>query len=99
LGGVAGGDERAWRDNLACAADPGKELTQWEGIADAFEAYCAKYPALPDDTRREIFQVLLMRTVVPEAHVTRFVRLKQLRPEDVRAIFQIARAEATATAP
>lgn len=90
LDGADEGEAKRWQDNLAYDANPEREIRVWERIARAYEGYVAKYPALQDDARREVFQAALMGTLLPEREAVPFLKLKTLSPEQAREVMKAA---------
>jgi hypothetical protein len=66
-----------WVDNFKRDADPDKELAVWEKIADSYTRYCSKR-LLSIEAKKDVFQLLLLRSMASEKEVLNHIKLKTL---------------------
>lgn len=74
-----------WVDDFKRDVDPEKELRIWESMATAFEAFTGTRNSTIE-MKREVFQVVLMRSGSAEDDVLKRLKLKILTKEDAREI-------------
>ena len=66
-----------WVDNFKRDANPDKELAVWERIAAGYMRYCSKRP-LSIEAKKDVFQLLLLRSMASEQEVLNHVKLTTL---------------------
>jgi hypothetical protein len=72
-----------WVDNFRQDADPDKELAVWERIADSYTRYCSKR-LLSIEAKKDVFQLLLLRSMAPELEVLNRIKLKTLTVDQAK---------------
>jgi hypothetical protein len=72
-----------WVDNFKRDVDPDKELTIWERIADSYTRYCSKRP-LSTEAKKDVFQLLLLRSMASEQEVLNHIKLKILTVDEAK---------------
>jgi hypothetical protein len=72
-----------WVDNFKRDADPDKELAVWEKIAAGYTRYCSKRP-LSIEAKKDVFQLLLLRSMAPEQEVLNHIKLKTLTVDEAK---------------
>jgi hypothetical protein len=72
-----------WVDNFKRDADPDKELAIWERIADGYARYCSNR-LLSIEAKKDVFQLLLLRSMAPEQEVLNQVKLKTLTVDEAK---------------
>jgi len=76
-----------WVDNFKRDLNPDRELDIWEAIAKAYTAYCSKRTLSPE-AKREVYKVVLLRSMAPESDVLERLELKVLTKDDAVAVMQ-----------
>src|SRR5262249_35530948 len=66
-----------WIDNFQLDANPDNELAVWERIAAGYMRYCSKRP-LSIEAKKDVFQLLLLRSMASEQEVLNHVKLTTL---------------------
>ena len=74
-----------WIDDFKRDRDPDGNISIWEDMQDAYKAYCGDRE-LPLATRKEVFKIVLMRSMMPDDHVLARIELEHLTVDDVRKI-------------
>jgi len=72
-----------WVDNFKRDANPDKELAVWERIADGYTRYCSKR-LLSIEAKKDVFQLLLLRSMASEQEVLNHVKLKTLTVDEAK---------------
>ena len=72
-----------WVDNFKRDADPDKELAVWEKIAAGYTRYCSKR-LLSIEAKKDVFQLLLLRSMAPEQEVLNHIKLKTLTVDEAK---------------
>jgi len=72
-----------WVDNFKQDADPDKELAVWERIADGYTRYCSKR-LLSIEAKKDVFQLLLLRSMASEQEVLKHIKLKTLTVDEAK---------------
>ena len=72
-----------WVDNFKRDANPDKELAIWERIADGYARYCSNR-LLSIEAKKDVFQLLLLRSMAPEQEVLNQVKLKTLTVDEAK---------------
>jgi hypothetical protein len=72
-----------WVDNFKRDANPDKELAIWERIADGYTRYCSKR-RLSIEAKKDVFQLLLLRSMASEQEVLNHVKLKTLSADEAK---------------
>jgi hypothetical protein len=72
-----------WVDNFKRDVNPDKELAVWERIADGYTRYCSKRP-LSIEAKKDVFQLLLLRSMASEQEVLNHVKLKTLTVDEAK---------------
>jgi hypothetical protein len=76
-----------WVDNFKRDADPDKELAVWERIAAGYTQYCSKR-LLSIEAKKDVFQLLLLRSMAPEQEVLNRIKLKTLTVDEAKEILK-----------
>lgn len=84
---VDGQPIKVWIDNFKRDIDPDQELAIWEIMASAYSQYCDNRE-LSLEAKREVYQVVLLRSMVPEDQVLQHLELKVLSVDDAREVMQ-----------
>ena len=71
-------------------SDPEAEITAWEGIAEAYVAYCLDRELTPEK-RRAAYQVLLLRSMTPEGYVLQHPQVSALGREEIHEVLRCYR--------
>ncbi|MDC3960305.1 hypothetical protein [Polyangium jinanense] len=77
-----------WIDDFKRDADPDREIRVYEGMAEAYTAYCSNRNLTPE-AKKDAFCVVLMRSGVPDDEVLSQVKLQVLSLEDVKEILKL----------
>jgi hypothetical protein len=77
-----------WLEDFRRDADPERELAIWEEMASAYESFTASN-SLSLDGKKEVFQVVLLRSGSPDEEVLKHLELKTLTDKDARAIMAL----------
>jgi hypothetical protein len=72
-----------WIENFKQDANPDKELAVWERIADSYTRYCAGKP-LSMEAKKDVFQLLLLRSMASEREVLNHIKLKTLTVDEAK---------------
>jgi hypothetical protein len=84
---VDGQTVEQWVNNFKRDADPDKELRVWERMAKAYRAYCDVRKLSPE-AKKEVFRVVLLRSMASEQDVLERVKLKELTREEAIAVMK-----------
>jgi hypothetical protein len=84
---VDGQTVEQWVDNFKRDADPDRELRVWERMARAYRAYCDERRLSPE-AKKDVFRVVLLRSMAPEHDVLERVKLMELSREDAIAVMK-----------
>ncbi|MEZ4297989.1 MAG: hypothetical protein R3B70_23735 [Polyangiaceae bacterium] len=82
-----------WVEDFRRDMHPDREIRIYEEMAQAFTAYCSTR-GLTLEAKRDVFQVVLMRSGAPDAEVLAGLKLTTLTLEDAREILSLYRAPA-----
>jgi len=77
-----------WLDDFKRDENPERELVIWENMATAYETFTTSN-SLTLGGKTEAFQVLLLRSGVPDDEVLKHLELKVLTEKDARAIMAL----------
>jgi hypothetical protein len=72
-----------WVDNFKRDANPDKELAIWERIADGYRRNCSK-KQLSIEAKKDVFQLLLLRSMASEQEVLNHIKLKTLTVDEAK---------------
>jgi len=64
-----------WADNFKRDLNPDRELEVWEKMSKAYTGYCAERD-LDLETKKEVYKVVLLRSMASEAEVLQRLELK-----------------------
>lgn len=84
---VDGQTVEQWVDNFKRDADPDKELWVWQRMAKVYRAYCDGRKLLPE-AKKDVYRVVLFRSMASEQEVLERAKLKELSREDAIAIMK-----------
>lgn len=80
-------------ENFRRDADPDRELAVWETMATAYEQYLRRQPrALGQPQKKEVFALLLSRSMMPAADAIANARLVHLSPAEARQVLALYEA-------
>jgi hypothetical protein len=74
-----------WIEDFKRDVSPDRELAIWEEMASAYETFTGS-KSLTSDGKKEVFQVVLMRSAAPEDEALKRLDLKILTEKDAREI-------------
>jgi hypothetical protein len=74
-----------WLDDFKRDQHPDREIQIYEGMAEAYTAYCASR-SLSIDAKRDVYQVVLLRSGAPDDDVLKQVKPKVLTRKDITEI-------------
>lgn len=77
-----------WLDGFKRDQNPESEVAIWESIASAYQSYFQKH-ALPMETRKEAFGLLLVRSGTDEQNALAGVTLVHLSAEDAKELMHL----------
>ena len=77
-----------WIEDFSRDADPDREIRIYEGMAEAYAAYCAGRN-LTAEGRSDVYSVVLVRSGAPDSEVLANVKLKTLSLDDAREILRL----------
>lgn len=80
-----------WIDDFKRDRDPERELRIYESMAAAYSAYCTGRNLTPEG-KREVYQVVLLRSGAPDDEVLKRVQLKVLTVADAKDILALYQA-------
>jgi hypothetical protein len=78
---VDASDVDAWADDFKRDEDPDRELDVWERMAAAYTAYTTRHQ-LSIDAKKDVFQIVLLRSGASEAETLSHLHLKILSTQD-----------------
>lgn len=84
---VDGQPIEVWIDNFKRDVDPDQELAVWEIMASAYSQYCDDRE-LSLEAKQEVYQVVLLRSMVSEDEVLQHLELEVLSVDDAREVMQ-----------
>jgi hypothetical protein len=84
---VDGQPVEQWVDNFKRDADPDKELLVWERMAKAYRGYC-EGKKLSAAARKDVYRVVLLRSMASEKEVLERVKLAELSREDAVSVMK-----------
>ena len=76
-----------WVDNFKRDLDPDRELAIWEKMCSAYSAYCDDRD-LSVDAKKEVYKVVLLRSMASEADVLQRLELSVLSQDDAKEIMK-----------
>ena len=74
-----------WIDDFKRDLDPEGNISIWEDMQVAYNLYCNDRE-LPLETRKEVFKIVLMRSMMPDADVLSRLELEHVPAGDVQMI-------------
>lgn len=77
-----------WVEDFKRDGNPENELKIWEGMAKAYEDFTTNRN-LTLNAKKEVFQVVLLRSGAPEKDVLQHIKLKVLTEKDAREIMAL----------
>jgi hypothetical protein len=81
-----------WVDDFKRDLNPERELSIWEGMATAYETFTAS-KSLALEAKKEVFQVVLLRSAAAEDDVLKRLELKFLTVKDAREVMSLFSAK------
>lgn len=84
---VDGQTVEKWVDDFKRDADPDQELEVWERMAKAYRAYCDGRKLSPE-AKKDVYRVVLLRSMAPEKDVLERGKLKELSREEAIAVMK-----------
>lgn len=90
---VDGTSLEKWIDDFKRDLDPEGNVKIWEDMAVAYTSFCDK-KELPLDTRKEVFKVVLMRSMMSDEDVLSSLELKHISVDDAKTIIAAYPGEA-----
>lgn len=84
---VDGQSVEQWNNSFRRDENPEREIKVWERLAKAYVKYCSRR-RLPIETRKEIYKVLLLRSMSPPGYVLKELELKRLSESDAIEVMQ-----------
>jgi hypothetical protein len=82
-----------WIDDFKRDLDPEGNVKIWEDMQVAYSAYC-DVRELPLATRKEVFEIVLMRSMMPDNDVLARIKLEHISVDDVKKILAAYPGEA-----
>jgi hypothetical protein len=76
-----------WIDDFKRDLNPDRELEVWEGMATAYSKY-VNGKNLSLEAKKDVFQVILLRSGAPENEVLNHLKLKVLSTDDAKEIMK-----------
>jgi hypothetical protein len=73
---------------------PDKEITIWLNMASAYEKYIRKYPGVDSVKKQEAFQLILLRSMMPDQEAVNEAKLKVLSLEEINELLSNYNVEA-----
>ena len=80
-----------WIDDFKRDRDPNREIRIYEGMAEAYTAYCSGRN-LTLRAKQDVYQIVLLRSGAPDAEVLRRLKLKALSVDDAKEVLSLYRA-------
>jgi hypothetical protein len=77
-----------WVDDFKRDKDPDREIRIYEGMAEAYTAYCSGRQ-LTLQAKQDVHQVVLLRSGAPDAQVLPQLTLKVLSVDDAKEILKL----------
>ena len=81
-----------WVEDFRRDVNPDRELAIWEEMAKAYETFTTSKSLTPDQ-KKEVFQVVLMRSAAPADEALKNLDLKILTEKDAREIMAVFTTE------
>ena len=75
-----------WADNFKRDLNPDSELAIWERMANAYSSYCGKHEQLTLDAKKEVYKVVLLRSMASPEDVIARLELAILTEQDARDV-------------
>lgn len=82
-----------WIDDFKRDLDPEGNIRIWEDMQVAYNSYCGNH-VLPLETRKEVFKVVLMRSMMPDVDVLSRLEPEHISVDEVRSILAAYPGEA-----
>ncbi len=83
-----------WIDDFKRDLDPERNISIWEDMQVAYNSYCNDRE-LPLEKRKEVFKIVLMRSMMPDEDVLARLELEHVPVDDVRTILAAYPGDAT----
>lgn len=77
-----------WVDDFKRDANPDREIRIYEGMAEAYTAYCAGRD-LTLQAKQDVYRVVLLRSGAPDAEVLPHLKLNALSMDDAKEILKL----------
>lgn len=90
---VDGTTLESWVDDFQRDLDPEGNIEIWEDMQIAYNSHCNERD-LSLDAKKEVYKIVLMRSMMPDDDVLSRLEPKHLTPEDVRTILAAYPGEA-----
>lgn len=84
---VDGMSVEQWVDNFKRDLDPDRELEIWEVMAKAYTSFCSTR-TLSSEAKREVYKVVLLRSMASEQEVLQRLDLEILTKDDAIAVMR-----------
>lgn len=81
-------------DDFSRDLDPDKEIAIWQEIARVYQVFETDHPQAQKASKSEVYQLLLMRSMVPTEEVLRDTPLKTLTKDEAREVLSAYKLEA-----
>jgi hypothetical protein len=85
---VDGQSVEQWVDNFKRDLNPDRELDIWETMGKAYTSYCSKQCTMSPEAKKEVYNVVLLRSMAPEKEVLERLELKVLTKDDAVAVMR-----------
>lgn len=85
---VDGQPVEQWVDNFKRDLNPDRELAIWERMATAYGDYCASREDLTIDVKKEVYKIVLLRSMAPPDEVLSRIELKHLSKDEAQDIMR-----------
>jgi len=77
-----------WVEDFKRDRDPDRELRIYEGMADAYRAYCHGRSLSPR-AKADVYQVVLLRSGAPDAEILPRLKLEELSIADAKDVLRM----------
>lgn len=88
FGEIDGQTVDQWADNFKRDLNPDSELAIWERMATAYSRYCDKHQPLTLDAKKEVYKVVLLRSMASPEDVMAKLELTILSKQDARDVME-----------
>lgn len=75
-----------WADSFKRDLNPDDELAIWERMASSYSKYCDKHPQLTLDAKKEVYKVVILRSMASADDVLKRIELTILTEQDAREL-------------